>query len=512
MRLVIFIVVFLFCIVQRANAFRYALLAGQNDGGKGLTRLKYAHKDVERFSELLVEIGGFDKSNVITISGADSSDLEAGFDKIKKLIQRDNNLQNSLFLFYYSGHADEKSLLLGKTTLSLEKIENRLQTVSSAIKIGIFDACQSGVVTAFKGGGRAEPFYFKEQQKVKGKAIIASSSANERAQESEALKGSVFSFHWMNGLRGSADLSYDRKVTLNEAYQYAYRKTVETSALTSGMVQHPVYRFNIKGQGDIILTNLQDKSGGILLDSFSNGKFLILSENYMDVYADFYKAKGKAHFISLPSGTYTLINAKGKDIGTCVFSVEKNRTCNFFESMLIPNTRIESTIKGKVAENKAESEIQALPLSRFRLGFGCGVHAEINQAKNDHSKDLSIEVAGSYHISEKIDFFSDLYCLFFEKRSGIDFGFDYIRKIEDHRLRIGLGTGVEYLFGKGLTGDALEPFFLLKPGFEFKLNERIKAGLGLPYKIIFGPSVSHRAGLELQIMLSGKYSDVKVIK
>lgn len=114
MRLVIFIVVFLFCIVQRANAFRYALLAGQNDGGKGLTRLKYAHKDVERFSELLVEIGGFDKSNVITISGADSSDLEAGFDKIKKLIQRDNNLQNSLFLFITPGMQMKKACYLEK--------------------------------------------------------------------------------------------------------------------------------------------------------------------------------------------------------------------------------------------------------------------------------------------------------------------------------------------------------------------------------------------------------------
>lgn len=511
MRMFFFITVFVLCVVQDADALRYALLIGQNKGGKELPELKYAQKDAERLSELLIDIGGFDKSNVITICGADSSDLDNGFSEIKNIIQNDNGRQNSLFLFYYSGHANEKSLLLEKTMFPLEKIENRLQTVPSAIKIGIFDACQSGVVTAFKGGSRAEPFFFKEQQKTKGKVIIASSSANERAQESEALKGSIFSFHWMNGLRGSADLSSDKKVTLNEAYQYAYRKTVETSALTSGVVQHPEYRFNIKGRGDIVLSNLQDKSGGLFLDSYSYGKFLILSQNYMDVYADFYKDKGKTHFISLGSGTYTLINAKGKDIGTCVFSVEKNETFNFNESMLVPNTRTESTIKGE-KEDKNDSQNSVLPLSRFAWGFGCAVHKLINNSEDDLLKEFSLEIAGSYYIDINLNLYFGLYGLFPGKNCGIDLGFDYTRNIEKHNLKAGFGAGLECDFKKGFSDEALDPFVTLKPGFEFRLNKRVKAGLMVPYKIIFSSFVSHRIGLQLQIMFNGKYADIGVVK
>ena len=92
-------------------------------------------------------------------------------------------------------------------------LQSKINSIPVGIKIGIFDACQSGAVTAFKGGTRAEPFYLQNQQQIKGLVTIASSAANERAQESETLKGSIFTFHWINGLRGSADVSADKRHT-----------------------------------------------------------------------------------------------------------------------------------------------------------------------------------------------------------------------------------------------------------------------------------------------------------
>ena len=44
----------------------------------------------------------------------------------------------------------------------------------------------------------------------------------EAAQESDRICASYFTHYLVSGFRGAADLSGDGKVTLNEAYQFAF--------------------------------------------------------------------------------------------------------------------------------------------------------------------------------------------------------------------------------------------------------------------------------------------------
>ena len=86
--------------------------------------------------------------------------------------------------------------------------------------------------------------------------LLTSSSADEDAQESDALAGSYFSHHLVSGLRGSADRSADRRVTLSEAYEYAYARTVAETAETAAGAQHPTFSYDLKGNGNLVLSEL----------------------------------------------------------------------------------------------------------------------------------------------------------------------------------------------------------------------------------------------------------------
>jgi hypothetical protein len=341
MRVSVTALLFALSVTTAFSANRYALIVGQNSGGVSVDPLRFAEADAGRFAQLLRDYAGVEAGNLHLLLRPDSASLMTAGSRLTSIINDFDDPAQVLLFFYYSGHADNEGLLLDSTHCAFVALKQLLSNIPAGIRIAIFDACQSGVLVAFKGGTRAEPFFFSNQQKSQGEVWIASASASERAQESSTLKSSLFSFHFFTGLRGSADLSADNRVTVTEAYQYAYRKTLETSALTTGILQHPVYRFNLTGEGDIVLTDLSERRGGILVDGGCRGTFLVLSRNYTDVFADFSKEKGRENFIALSPGDYTIINARGgDDIGLYRFSISGRKTIrcssNLFRASLLP--------------------------------------------------------------------------------------------------------------------------------------------------------------------------------
>ncbi len=505
---------FLLAFTVEILANRYAVIIGQNDGGRQYKSLRYAEDDAKRFSDLLIDIGGFERGHVISLLGTDSLQIDAALKKTAEKLARNKAEANSLFLLYYSGHADETSMLLGKSRYSFEAMQKQISNFPSRIRIAIFDACQSGVITAFKGGARADPFYLQNQSQVKGQVIIASSAANERAQESDALKGSIFSFNLLNGLRGSADLSADRKVTLNEAYQYAYRKTVETSALASGEIQHPVYRFSIQGQGDILLTDLEKASGGILIEKSCVGKFLVLSENYLDVFADFYKDKTVEQFISLAPGRYTVINAQGRDVGTCQFAISKNRKKQIRKSDFEPVTLVQSRLKGFSSSELEVGEQITGPLSRFSLGFGTGLMMDRAGEEQVWKRDMMLNLGGFYQVNQNIDFNMELGGLINRKVVSVQTGIDYVFGLEKGKISLGGDAGLEFYGSKKYNkfNNAVSPLLSARLAFTADISDRFNVQLYVPYKAVFNKSTTHRIGIGIRFLFSGRFKDVQLIK
>jgi hypothetical protein len=123
------------------------------------------------------------------------------------------------------------------------------------VRVAFVDACQSGALTGVKGGRRAPGYeiHLADPGSVKGMAIVTSSTANELSQESDDLQGSFFTHNIMAGLRGAADSSRDGQVTLGEVYQFAFRRTLASTAASLVGGQHPTYDYRMSGAGDVIL-------------------------------------------------------------------------------------------------------------------------------------------------------------------------------------------------------------------------------------------------------------------
>jgi hypothetical protein len=254
-----------------------------------------------------------------------------------------------MFLFYYSGHSDQEALHLGSSRFPLDRLRQAFQAVPSQIKIGVFDACQSGMLTRFKGGRTSKAFRLDELKNVQGQVIISSSAMDERSQESDELEGSVFTHHWLNGLRGSADISGDRKVTLNEAYEYAHRMTVETTAKTRAGIQHPAYLFRIHGEGDIVLADLTQGRSGLGFGFRVDGKYLIVDRDRGHILADFYKTSDREMLISLPRGAYRVFKVEKDSWRVADAEVAEDKVTEFKPATLKEQPQIVNQLKGSLA-------------------------------------------------------------------------------------------------------------------------------------------------------------------
>ncbi len=486
-----------------AGAYRFALVIGHNDGGPKTGALRYAENDARECAQLLRSHAGFSKRNIELLLHPDSSYLISAADKLSEKIASSGHPENTMLFFYYSGHADHEGLLLGSSRLSFGTVKSMLERMPAGIRVAVFDACQSGGVVAYKGGARAEPFYLTSQQKSRGEVWIASSSANERAQESETLRSSLFSFHLFNGLRGSADVSSDNRVTISESYQYAYRKTVETSALSTGVVQHPVYRFNISGEGDIVLTDFSERRGGIIVDGTCEGTFLVLSRSYTEVYADFYKPEGKETFIALGSGDYTIINARGaSDIGMYQFSVRWNQTVRCGASKFRASLAQESRSKGTSAE--AEPEIREARPGEEGFSWGAGAGAALRKDAGStswHNGGL-LSLHGGWSGCKRSGLFVNGYIYPELASGGMDLGIERHGSLNGGLWQMGIGGGFEYMDDR--TEREVRPALLLQAGAAVALSSSVSCGLFIPCRLVFGKDKEQRIGFELRMDFCSK--------
>jgi hypothetical protein len=304
-------------------------------------------------------------------------------------------------------------------------------------------------------------------------------------------------------LNGSADVSSDNQVTLNEVYQYAYRKTIETSALSTGQVQHPVYRFNITGQGEIILANLAKSEAGIVIGGDCEGKFLILSEDYLNVYADFYKERNRKVFVSLQSGKYTIVNARGRDVGTYSFVLKRKGPYNISNSMFIPNTLTESRIKGR---NNADTDKLSSEIHRHYIyspGIGAGFFF-LSEKGEKLDNDFNIQLTNDFFINERISMYANLVSLISNKTGGLNLGIDFKKSNGVSDLYLGTGLGAEYTFNTySHFKDAFSPSLNLHTGFVTEIGKNTRLKVQIPFTMDLKEEIVFRLGVDLSIMWKG---------
>jgi hypothetical protein len=298
----------------RANAF--AVLVGSNRGGPGQKDLRFAGEDARRVLDVLTEVGGYSQANTTIVLDPGRQDLLDALDRVKARLQAlAQRGEPSQFLFYYSGHARARALNMGHQELELNELRQRLVELPATVTVAILDACQSGAISRVKGTKPAADFSFNSVNDLKtaGVAVMASSSASELSQEAEALRSSYFTHHLVVGLRGAADKDGDGKVTLSEAYRYAYHQTLVSTATTAVGKQHVTLETKLRGKGEMVLTFPARASSTLELPARLKGQVLVHREPNRVVMAELVKAPGDPVRLALPAGRYVALLRSDKN-------------------------------------------------------------------------------------------------------------------------------------------------------------------------------------------------------
>lgn len=299
----------LFSAMSALAGTRHALVVGTNQGLPNEPVLEFAESDARAMATTFVDTRAVDAPRVTTLLGRPLSEVQWALQQVSASTQPDDELW--LFL---SGHADHEGIHVKGEIWDWKALRRALDALKVRRLLVFVDACNSGALLTAKGIRLDTPLRVSLESNVTGRAILASSGANELSYESRRLGGSPFAHFLASGLRGAAD-DGDGKVSLSEIYRYLYSRTVAASLGGASGPQHPAHGGWYRGSGEWWLTEKALGSGDLVLRDSSLGPCYVLDSGEQRVLAEV--RAGDPGAVSLPPGSYRV---KCKSQGTFLAS------------------------------------------------------------------------------------------------------------------------------------------------------------------------------------------------
>lgn len=474
---------------------RFLLVVGANDGGRGRVKLRYAVSDAQAILKVMEDMGGVQPDDGRLLI---QPNREALFWELERLNLRVNRAKKKHrrveVLFYYSGHSSAKHILLGKEKIKYEDFKERLDNLDAHVRIAILDSCASGAFTRLKGGKKKAPFLHDSAYDMKGYAVMTSSSSDEASQESDRLAGSFFTHFLTSGLRGAADMSRDGRVTLSEAYQFAFNETLAQTEKTLSGPQHPNYNIKMSGTGDVIMTDLRESAELLTIAEDVEGRlFLHNPKNVLVV--ELNKTPGRTIELGLEHGKYRAISILNGNVYEAYIDIPKKKTAVLKVKHFKQIKKLDSVARGDLKYRQRRSTIKKRGKTYF---FGALV-----------TKLTSFDEKGAVMMGGKFGLnFGGVFSVGVVGYGNTNdilghptywgFTFDYtFPSPKVLNLRVGglIGSGAEYLLANR--------FFIVEPEIDLVVNVtrsfRVAAGLSFRYTSIkdsqFAP-ISLSLGLE----------------
>jgi hypothetical protein len=341
---------------------RLALVVGSNRGAADRVPLRYAVSDADRFADLVTRMGGVEPADRIVLRDPSRKGLMEALaaTAARAGAARAAAVRRVEAIVYFSGHADDQGLMLGREVVPYPELRQAIQAIGADVGITILDACASGAITRLKGGQARPAFLGDLGNAVQGYAFLTSSSENEAAQESERLRGSFFTYALLTGLRGAADVTGDGKVTLNEAYQFAFHETLVQTTPTQAGAQHPAYDIKMAGTGDVVMTDVRENSASIILGEGYEGRFVVVSGKHHLV-AELFKPSGRRVELGLEPGEYEVYLAEGKRLSRSSLMLVEGQRQELTRASLKSTERLPTRLRG--------SERTDLRMPRFGVRY-----------------------------------------------------------------------------------------------------------------------------------------------
>lgn len=145
----------------------------------------------------------------------------------------------------------------------MNEIQTFFNRLESKQVLFFIDSCYSG-----EAGGRSfqNPFVrgrhvlsteFLDNLAGEGRLVITACDVNEVSLEANSFGHGLFTYYFMEGLKGGADKDEDGLVSVHELYEFVYEK-VSQDARRFGGSMHPIQKGSLKGK--IVLTQYESEA------------------------------------------------------------------------------------------------------------------------------------------------------------------------------------------------------------------------------------------------------------
>lgn len=366
----------------QAHSEVVVVAAGSNRSIDSKTKpLAFASRDASSFADTMIKVGAVPASMVQLAQNPSLEEFEKKLKNSLILLKSSVNQTSNKFIFFFSGHADERGLHFRDGFFSKESLDRFVAQLPAKTKVLIIDSCFAGLLSN-KGikntvGFGSPKLNFDEPS---GSIYLTASSASEFAYESQKLGGGLFSTNIMNGLRGKADSNADGVVTATELYEYAFRETRLTSRIVSiPGEQSPEFVSNLQGRGAVALTFPMMAQGTVRMASDMRGKINLYAAKGIKTF-EHTKLGGVDDTILLPTGDYKIEVIDGLRRGTGDVRVASTSTALLTKDDIIWNTGVDSSMVRSRGVSM-ESQIGANRVAQRRIGFAAGAAGGVERSE-----------------------------------------------------------------------------------------------------------------------------------
>jgi hypothetical protein len=460
---------------NQATTKRFAMVVGANNGGPDRVKLKYAVSDAKSLLKVLKDMGGVTPDDSTLLADPDRKTL---FLEMKKLREKINKARSEYrrveVVFYYSGHSDEQNILLGQEKVSYKDYRDAITGMDADVRIAVLDSCASGAFTRLKGGKKTSPFLIDTAYDMKGFAFMTSSSSDEASQESDNLKASFFTHYLVSGLRGAADMTQDGRITLSEAYHFAFSETLAQTEKTMSGPQHPNYNIQMSGTGDVVMTDIRESSALLVINKTISGRIFIHNRDQNDALVlELTKPFGRDIKLGLEQGKYRVINIRAERVYEAEIHLKETERFELNQDQFAKTNKIYTKARGDV-----RAHIQSKKEAFFKGRRGINLFLAMKISPKVFSDEQGNEMSFKIGFSLKIPLY---FSIIKRKHEDKEYG-----ALE---LRYAFAPWRKYYLQAGLRMEALAEnnkyfqFFSPKIRLMMNLGRFLRVGFGISYPI-----------------------------
>lgn len=231
----------------------------KNYSNKNVPSVDYALNDAGLMKEYLIKALGYQEGNIIYLENPTKADFERVFGnrenpegQLYDYVKKD---ESDVFV-YYAGHgapdlnsresyfvpADSDPNYVKLSGYSLKVLYDNLAKVPAKNISVIIDACFSGMSDRGPIVLKASPLLVVPTIPGAGRInIFASSKATEVSSWYPDKRHSLFTYFFLKGLQGAADVNKDRKITYKELSDYAAENVSYYARRLYGRAQNPSF-------------------------------------------------------------------------------------------------------------------------------------------------------------------------------------------------------------------------------------------------------------------------------